>query len=62
MSTGKSLMIGGSTSIHKKNNHYTGDLSAIIIQKLTTMGTAEKNALHENGINRKLGTENQTNY
>ena len=32
--TGKSLMIGGSTSIHKKNNHYTGDLSAIIIQNL----------------------------
>ncbi len=32
--TGKSLMIGGSTSIHKNNNYYTGDLSAIIIQNL----------------------------
>ena len=31
---GKSLMIGGSTSIDKLNTYYTGDLSSIIIQNL----------------------------
>ncbi len=31
---GKSLMIGGSTSINHNNNYYSGDLSAIIIQNL----------------------------